>query len=305
MEHFADRLLNAVHTKGTPACVGLDPVYARLPTDIRSAHGGDEADVGGACMAIMTYGRRVLEIVAPLVGVVKINVAFFEPYHGAGLDVYFELVRTAKELGLVVIGDVKRGDIGHSSAGYAAGQLAGAAAPDAVTVNAYFGSDGVKPFLEVARGENKGVFILVHTSNKSASQVQHLRLRDEGIVAERVAELVNEWAHHEGMMGSAGYSCVGAVVAPGEVERARALRALMPDCIFLVPGFGAQGRSVQQVAACFKQDGSGAIVNSSRGIIYAYEQPGDADSCGGAWEGCVEEACKGFVESLTAIRSCA
>jgi orotidine-5'-phosphate decarboxylase len=302
MNHFADRLIQARSRKGTPACVGFDPQFEHIPEQIRARHGQD------ACKAILAHGRGVLEIVAPLVPVVKINIGFFEPFRGAGVDAYFELVRAARELGLLVIGDVKRGDIGHTSTCYANAHLAGRDAPDAVTVNAYFGIDGVKPFLDVARKEGRGVFVLVHTSNPSAGRVQHLQVSGAGSVADSsvadssvadsVADMVNEWAHAEGMVGVSGVSAVGAVVAPDEVERARSLRKRMPDSVFLVPGFGAQGRSVEQVAACFHPDGGGALVNSSRGVIFAHQEEKYRQSCGGSWERCVEQACKDFVAAL-------
>lgn len=303
-EHFADRLVEAIRIKNTPACVGLDPTYEHLPPAIRAQF----PEAGGVVEALRVFSRRVLEIVADLVGVVKINIAFFEPYRGPGIDLYFELVAYARQLGMLVIGDVKRGDIGHTGVCYAAGQLAdkpspdAGVGPDAVTVNAYFGTGGLAPFLDVCRAQGKGVFVLVHTSNASAGEVQHLETTGGVSVAEAVAGLVHGWAHADGMMGGSGYSAVGAVVAPGDVTRAKRLRALLPDSVFLVPGFGAQGRSLEQVAACFKDDGSGALVNSSRGIIFAHENPTFASGSPADWEASVRRACEAFVETLGSIR---
>lgn len=295
--NFADRLTDAIRAKGTPACVGIDPVYAQLPEQVRAAHPESEA-----VAALRAFGRRVLEVVSARVAIVKINIAFFEVYRGPGIELYFELVAAARRLGLIVIGDVKRGDIGHTSLAYARAQLADSDAgpgPDAVTLSPYFGDDGVEPFLEVCRAQGKGVFILVHTSNPSAGQLQHAALAEGASVAERVAELVQGWAQRAGMIGRGGLSAVGAVVAPGDVQRARALRRRMPDCVFLVPGFGAQGRSAEQVAACFRPGGDGAIVNSSRGVINAY-----ADSRYGRvsdWADAVDSACAELVAGVSAM----
>lgn len=287
--HFADRLTKAIRQSGTSACVGFDPVLERLPRELRC--GPSQAPA-----AFVSFGRQVLERVAPLVAVVKINIAFFEPYRGAGVDAYFELVRFARDLGLIVIGDVKRGDIGHSSAAYAAAHLAGDAA-DAVTVHSYLGRDGVMPFVETAAGAGKGVFILVHTSNASAGEVQHLQLAEGELLAMKMARLVDEWGSAEGLIGECGYGCVGAVVAPDEVNLARKLRSAMPRSIFLVPGFGAQGRDLEQVSACFKPDGTGAIVNASRSVIYAFDPAGRSV----AWPGEIEKACRKFVSDLKAV----
>lgn len=299
--HFADRLRAAVARRGTPACVGIDPVFAGLPACLRE---GVDAVSSGAVEAIATYGRGIVEAVADMVGVVKINVAFFEPYRGAGLDAYFDLVAFARSAGLVVIGDIKRGDIGHTSAAYAAAHLGDRdSGPDAVTINGYFGTDGVAPFLDVCRREGKGVFVLVHTSNASAGEVQHIATADGSNVAQRMASLVAGWSRQDGMIGTCGESCVGAVVAPDDVDRARSLREAMPDSVFLVPGFGAQGRSVEQVAACFRSGGTGAIVNSSRGVIRAYEKEEYAPKREEDWADSVRQACRDFVEALSGIRA--
>jgi len=295
--NFADRLTDAIRAKGTPACVGIDPVYAQLPEEVRAAHPESEA-----VAALRAFGRRVLEVVSARVAIVKINIAFFEVYRGPGIELYFELVAAARRLGLIVIGDVKRGDIGHTSLAYARAQLADSDAgpgPDAVTLSPYFGDDGIEPFLEVCRAQGKGVFILVHTSNPSAGQVQHAALAEGASVAERVAELVQAWARRAGMIGRSGLSAVGAVVAPGDVQRARALRGRMPDCVFLVPGFGAQGRSAEQVAACFRAEGDGAIVNSSRGVINAYADSRYARVSD--WADAVDSACAELIAGVSAM----
>lgn len=272
--------------------MGLDPLIERLPGAIREAHGCEP------WTALLLYGREVIRAVAAHVPAIKINIAFFEPYHADGIRVYHELVTHAKAAGLIVIGDVKRADIGHSSTQYAMGHLGpDASLPDAVTVNPYFGYDAIKPFVDIARTAGSGLFVLVQTSNESASQVQGLTLADGSTVCQSVARLVQSWAGAEGLVGMSGYSCIGAVVSPRDLESTVRIRAHMPNCIFLVPGFGAQGRTADEVAKCFKPDGTGAIVTASRSVIYAYEDT-KYRSAGVDWQECVAAACKEFVATV-------
>lgn len=294
--HFADRLVAAIKKKNAPVCVGLDPLIERLPGAIR------EANPHEPWTALLHYGRDVIQAVTAHVPAIKINIAFFEPYHAEGIRVYQELVAHAKTAGLIVIGDVKRADIGHSSTQYAVAHLGdgGVSLPDAVTVNPYFGYDAIKPFVDTARTTGGGLFVLVQTSNESAAQVQGLTLADGSTVCQSVARLVQTWAGAEGLIGKSGYSCVGAVVSPRDLESTVRIRALMPNCIFLVPGFGAQGRTAEEVAKCFKPDGTGAIVTASRSVIYAYE---DAKyrSASNDWQECVSAACKEFVAAVREV----
>ena len=309
--HFADRLIERIRQKGVPACVGLDPVYSRLPAAIAEQRDlNDETDVEASLDAVLEFCRRIIGMVAPIVPAVKINSAFFERYYWDGVEGYYDLVQEAAAAGLMVIGDVKRGDIGHSSGSYAKAHLSDPefatlddlVAPDAVTVNPYFGIDGIKPFLETARESgDKGLFALVQTSNESAEDVQGLTLEGGMTVGERVGVLVNAWAGDEGLMGSSGYSCLGAVVSPRDEASTAKLRALMPNCLFLVPGFGAQGRTAEQVKPCFKADGTGALVNASRSVIYAYEDMKYLEMYTSEWEKCVEHACRDFVAALKAV----
>ena len=272
--NFGDRLFEAIREKNVAACVGLDPLIERLPRTLLREHhiattdeGHVEAGTSGSKIteAMLHYGQEVIRTIAPHVPVVKINIAFFERYHADGVRVYGELIRCARDAGLIVIGDVKRADIGHSTTQYAYAQLGevqpwvgtGILNPDAVTVNPYFGLDGVRPFVEVARQTGRGLFVLVQTSNESAAEVQGLTLQDGSRVAERVARLVQSWATDKGLIGTKGYSCIGAVVSPRDLDSTVQIRALMPNCVFLVPGFGAQGRTTDEVAKCFKEDGTG------------------------------------------------
>ena len=305
--NFADRLLDAVHAKHNPLCVGIDPVYARLPAEIIEHKAlNDESDAEAALDAVLEFCRRIIRIVAPLVPAVKINSAFFERYYWEGLEGYFDLVQEAAERDLVVIGDVKRGDVGHSAEQYARACLADPSflnlddrvAPDAVTVNPYFGLDGVRPFIDIAREEQKGIFVLVRTSNESAGELQHLTTAEGLTVAECLAAQVSAWAADEGLIGESGYSCVGAVVSTRDLDEARRLRAQLDKSILLIPGYGAQGLGVEAIAALLGTNGDGAIVNASRSIIYAYQDPEyNADGEQG-WESCVELACKNFISRL-------
>lgn len=306
-QHFADRLLQAIEEKKSPTCVGIDPDYGRLPADIASQPGlNDASRVDSALDAVLEFCRRIIHIVSPYVPAVKINSAFFERFYGEGVDGYYELVQEAAAQGLVVIGDCKRGDIGHSSAMYARAHLGDSefsdrgdlVVPDAITVNPYFGWDGLKPFAEIARDEEKGIFILVQTSNPSAEQVQGLTLEGGMRVGERIGVMVNEWAGAPEFMGTRGYSCLGAVVSPRDTESTMKMRALMPNCIFLVPGFGAQGQSAEAVSHCFKADGTGALITASRSVIYAYEETKYLELYASEWEKCVEQACKDLVAAV-------
>lgn len=313
--HFGDRLIGAIRKKDAPVCVGFDPLIERLPASLLEEYGvgtkydqdlRTSANLGGLADAILAFGREIIRVVAPQVPAVKINIAFFERYYTAGIRAYYRLVRHARELGLVVIGDVKRADIGHSTTQYAQAQLGPiphpglgeVATPDAVTVNPYFGYDGIRPFVELARETGDGLFVLVQTSNESAGEVQGLTLSDGTRVCERVAQLVQEWAVNEAPVGSSGYSCIGAVVSPRDLESTERIRALMPNCIFLVPGFGAQGRTADEVAKCFKPDGTGAIVNASRSVIYAYREERYRDLHGDDWQKSVDHACKDLVSAV-------
>lgn len=315
--HFGDRLVRAIREKNAPACVGLDPLIERLPATLLEENGisagGENAppkDVSPATAAeaLLAFGREIIRVVAPYVPVIKINIAFFERYYADGIRTYLELVRHAREAGLIVIGDVKRADIGHSTTQYAYAQLADierpdigpVATPDAVTVNPYFGFDAIRPFVEIARTQGRGLFVLVQTSNESAGEIQGLELSDGSTLCQRVARTVQEWACGEGLLGTEQYSCIGAVVSPRDLKSTERIRALMPNCLFLVPGFGAQGRTSAEVAKCFKPDGTGAFVNASRSVIYAYQDQRYSDRFGNDWQRCVEQGCKDFIDAIRA-----
>ncbi|MCO6438077.1 MAG: orotidine-5'-phosphate decarboxylase [Phycisphaerae bacterium] len=317
VNHFADRLLAAIDRCDTPACVGFDPVLDRLPAAIRpdstetehAAHVLHQPEFRRrAAEAVTAFGRLVIEAVAGIVPAIKINVAFFEPFREHGISAYHELIREAHARDLIVIGDVKRADIGHTSQQYALAHLGDAPSgspeddlPDAITINPYFGLDGVGPFIEGAEQTGRGVFVLVQTSNPSAVEVQGLATSEGGLVGHRVGDLVERWASSAGRVGLRGYSLVGAVVSPRDLESTTALRERMPHCIFLVPGFGAQGRSLEEVAHCFRDDGTGAIVTASRSVIYAFPDDGREGDSG--LQKAIRSAAEEFAGQLRSLKS--
>lgn len=299
--------MSRIREKGTPICVGIDPVYERLPAAVR----GDSADRGhinaeGSIEAIYRFVRGVLETVAPHVPCVKIQSACFERYHWPGAEAYYRLVEEATELGLMVIADAKRGDIGISAEHYASGCLASSRftdlghlkGPDALTVNPYLGADTLEPFIKVAVQEGKGLFALVRTSNPGSDALQNAKLADGSVVSDLVAKMMAQSGGHPDLLGKHGMSLIGAVVGATKAQDAERLRKLMPQQIFLVPGFGAQGGTADDVRACFHKDGSGAIITASRSILFAYEKPKTSD-----WLGAIEQATVEMKKQIHAILS--
>lgn len=259
-KHFADRLLDACKTKGAPVCVGLDPVLDRLP---------DAIDRSDPVAAIETFCLGIVDAVADIVPAVKPQSACFERYGAPGVAVYHRVVKHAKDAGLIVVGDAKRGDIGTSSDHYAHGLLADPQGCDSLTVNGYLGGDGIEPFQQVAQAQGKGLFVLVRTSNPGGDAIQTLQLKDGRTVAEAVGDVVASLGST--CVGETGYSNVGMVVGATKPEDAAKLRQRYPQQLFLVPGFGAQGGGAEDVRACFKPDGTGALITASRSVIYAFK----------------------------------
>ena len=308
MAAFIDRLLEAIDLKGSCTLVGLDPRLELLPEEVLTpTRGGVRAGLSGAAAAVEAFGGEVIDIVAPYVPAVKLQIAFYEQFGWHGLRAYRRLVEHAHRQGLLVIGDVKRGDVASTAAAYADGHLGRTEVAgrrlkvfdvDAVTLNPYLGSDGIEPFLDVAREFGKGLFVLVRTSNPSAGELQHL-VADGRPVYLHVADLVRTWG--AGLMGEEGYSSVGAVVgATSGAALAEARRAL-PRAIFLVPGYGAQGATAADLAAAFNPDGRGAVVNSSRGIIFAWtREPYRAQFGPGRWREAIEAAVRAMRADLAA-----
>lgn len=285
MSHFADRLIEGIRRRRTPLCVGLDPRWELLPLDVRSRHG---EGLAGKARAYDEFCCRVLDVVAPLVAVVKPQSAFFEACGAEGVRALQWVVRRARQRGLIVILDGKRNDIASTAEAYAEAAFTTFAA-DALTVNPYLGRDAVEPFIQQARSHGGGLFILVRTSNPGAGQFQDLMVDRQPLHC-RVASAVAAWSGEH--VGSSGYGDVGGVV--GAVNRAelRQLREHMPQSILLVPGYGAQGGSAADTSDAFHPTGLGAVVNSSRAILYA----GAADEA--SWEAAVERAARNSVDEL-------
>ena len=297
--HFADRLYTAVQSKKTSLVIGLDPIYARLPPAIRGHRQmNDEFDAAAAVDAIFDFCTQAMRIVAPMVPAVKVNIAFFEKYLWEGLESYYALISEADDLGLEIIGDVKRGDVGHTAEMYASAHLQNSElsgledvlAPDAITVNGYAGADGIEPFAQMAEAEGKGLFVLVRTSNPSAAVLQDMKDAEGLTVYERMAQIVADIAYRPEFIGEKGYSDIGMVVGGTSPDAATALRAKYDKIWFLVPGYGAQGAEATDCIRFCKSDGTGALINASRSIIYAYEKPKYKDEFGDDWKKCVEQA---------------
>jgi orotidine-5'-phosphate decarboxylase len=233
-----------------------------------------------------------------MVPAVKINIAFFEKYLWEGIETYYNLISEANELGLEIIGDVKRGDIGHTAEMYAEAHLQNSElvgledmlAPDAITINGYIGADGIEPFARMAETQGKGVFVLVRTSNPSAAGIQDFRDADGQAMYEKVADVVAEVASRPEHIGQRGYSDVGMVVGGTAPEVTAALRLKYDKIWFLVPGYGSQGATAADCVRFCKADGTGAVINASRSIIYAYEKPQYKDQFGDDWKKCIEQA---------------
>src|SRR4051794_25355812 len=305
-EPFSDRLLDAVRRKASPICVGIDPIFEMLPDQIAGDHADRDAnDYEAVIDAIFAFTTRVLKIVAPLVPVVKFQSAYFEKYLWEGVESYYSLIQEAAELDLVVIGDVKRGDIGPTAAAYASAHLADppfgdlddVVVPDAITVNPMLGLDTLEPFVQTAKDFGKGLFVLVRTSNPGSAQFQDAKLEDGRTWSEALADALRDVAASEGMVGAAGHSSIGAVVGATQPHTMRSLRARLPQSTFLLPGYGAQGATAEMTREAFV-DGERALVSASRSILYAHREPKYADRFGDDWERCVEQAVLDMREDL-------
>lgn len=265
--HFADRLLAAIDRAGGPACVGLDPVYERLPAAARDRS-------AGRVEAIERFSIDVIDAVADVVPAVKAQSACFERYGHAGMAALERAAQAARDRRLLFILDAKRGDIGATSEHYAAWAFDEVGA-DAVTLSPYLGEDAIAPFLDRrwSMDRGRGVFVLVRTSNESAGDIQRARLEDGRTVAEMMADFVHRLG--ERRLGVSGYSDVGAVVAATTPEDAASLRRRMPGRIILAPGFGAQGGTAETVRDLFDDAGRGALITASRSVIYAFDGRSD------------------------------
>lgn len=275
-----NKLIEKIQQNKAPIVVGLDPMLDYIPEHVKqNAYKEKGETLAGVAEAIWQYNKAIIDATYDLIPAVKPQIAMYEQFGIEGLIAYKKTIDYCKEKDLVIIADIKRGDIGSTSTAYAVGHLGKVQVgskqyygfnEDFVTVNPYLGSDGIDPFIEVCKEEKKGLFILVKTSNKSSGEFQD-RLIDGKPLYEHVAKKVIEWGEQH--MGN-DYSYIGAVVGATYPEMGKELRKLMPKTYFLVPGYGAQGGKGADLVHYFNTDGLGAIVNSSRGIIAAYKQAG-------------------------------
>lgn len=298
---FADRLITAVRRVRNPVLVGIDPRPEDFPAGFLDRFPGDWS---GVAAAIEAFGRGVVDVVAPLVAAVKFQAAFYEAYGPEGVAALHGTVRHARQSGLIVLLDGKRNDIGSTAEAYSRAYLGKVAVcgrfepawnADALTVNPYLGSDGIAPFVTVAAREEKGLFVLVRTSNASAGEFQDLVANGRPLYRHVAGRLAQWAAPHR---GESGYSLVGAVVGATYPQQLVELRAELPGVLFLVPGYGAQGGSAQDVAGAFDADGLGALINNSRGLTSAYARPAYQARFGDAWQRAIEQAVRGMIDDL-------
>ena len=272
------KLIKKIKEKDAPIVVGLDPMLSYVPEHIQKQAFSEHGEtLEGAAAAIFEFNKGIVDATYDLIPAVKPQIAMYEQFGVPGIEAFKKTVDYCKEKGLVVIGDIKRGDIGSTSGAYAVGHIGTVTVgsksyvpfdEDFVTVNPYLGTDGVKPFIDVCNANDRGIFVLVKTSNPSSGEFQDREI-DGRPLYELVAEKVNEW----GAMSMDGdYSNVGCVIGATYPEMGKKLRKLMPNIYILVPGYGAQGGTAEDLKLAFDRNGIGAVVNSSRGIIAAYKK---------------------------------
>ena len=280
--NFADRLLKAVDDKKNPTVVGLDPNLERIPPHIIEKYlKGKGFDIEAASEAVLEFNKGIIDSVCSIVPAVKPQIAYYEVFGEYGIKAFRQTVEYAKEKSLIVIGDAKRNDIGSTCQAYSDAFLGKVKigdreddvfGVDCLTVNSYLGYDGIEPFLKNCSKYGRGIFILVKTSNKGSEEFQCIDT-GKGKNYEIMGQLVSKWGKE--LIGKEGYSSAGAVVGATFPNEAEILRKQMPDTIFLVPGYGAQGGTADAAVNCFNRDGRGAVINSSRGIIYSWMDKGD------------------------------
>lgn len=270
-----DRLIEKIKQTDNPSVVGLDTNFDYLPDELRAG----VADFRGAAQAIAEFNRNIIDNICDIVPAVKVQIAYYEMYGVEGMKAFAETLSYASKKGMYVMTDAKRNDIGATAECYAKAYLGNTSVngvsqtafdSDFLTVNGYLGSDGIVPFLKWMKERDKGIFVLVKTSNPSGGELQDMRLSDGKTVYEYMGQLVEEWGKN--CRGKYGYSDVGAVVGATHPAQAEILRKQMPHTFFLIPGYGAQGGTARDLKVCFDADGMGGIVNSSRGILCAYRQ---------------------------------
>ena len=276
-----DRLIDRIIELQNPTCVGLDTNFDYLPDDMKMDKSGDEITTfETATERITEFNMNIIDKICDIVPAVKVQVAYYEMYGYEGLKAFDYTLNYARGRGMIVIADCKRNDIGSTASCYSKaypgstcvnGKKIKSFPAEMLTVNGYLGSDGITPFVDDIKANDKSIFALVKTSNPSSGELQNLKLENGEYVYERMGALVNEWG--KDTVGKYGYSEVGAVVGATHPEEAEKLRKQLPNTFFLIPGYGAQGGNAQMLKVCFDSHGLGGIVNNSRGIICAYKKP--------------------------------
>lgn len=271
-----DELIERIIEKQNPTCVGLDTDFSYLPDEMRDGM----ATFEGVVEQIIEFNMNIIDKVCDIVPAVKVQVAYYEQYGFEGMRAFDCTVNYAHGRGMYVIADCKRNDIGSTAKCYSTAYLGStdvngkkikAFPADMLTVNGYLGTDGIAPFVEDIKKNDKGIFVLVKTSNPSSGELQNLKLENGEFIYERMGKLVEEWGKDR--IGKYGYSDVGAVVGATHPEEAARLRSQLKNTFFLIPGYGAQGGNAEMIKSCFDKNGLGGIVNNSRGIICAYKKP--------------------------------
>ncbi len=274
---ITDKLIDGIIAMQNPTCVGLDTLFDYLPEEMKAGAQSFEA----VAERVVEFNKKIIDSVYDIVPSVKVQIAYYEMYGTAGMKAYEETLKYAAKKGLVVIADAKRNDIGSTAACYAktflgqtqVNEKAFSAFPsDYVTVNGYLGTDGIAPFVEECQAHDKGIFVLVKTSNPSGAEIQNVVLQNGVPMYEYVGGLVEKWG--ESTIGKYGYSAVGAVVGATHPTEAARLREVLPHTFFLIPGYGAQGGNAEMLKSCFGKEGLGGVVNNSRGILCAYKKRG-------------------------------
>ena len=275
MENMIDKLINKIKETNNPTVIGLDPRYEMIPECIRSKY---EETLEGVAKAIVEFNKALIDEIYDVIPAIKPNVAFYEMYGLEGMKAFEETCKYAKEKEILVIADIKRGDIGSTAKAYSNAFLGKTKIGekeesiydvDFVTLNPYLGIDGIKPFIEDCAKYGKGVFIIDKTSNPSSGELQDLKLENGEEVYTKVAKLVEEWG--KDLRGEYGYSSISTVVGATYPKQLEDLRKVAPHTFFLIPGYGAQGGKAEDIALGFDENGIGGIVNSSRGLMCAYK----------------------------------
>ena len=274
MDLVIDRLIDKIKEMNNPTVMGLDPRLEYIPNFIKEKYSTESEDY--VYNIIMEYNKLLIDNVYDIIPAVKPQIAFYELYGIPGMKAFKDTCTYASKKGMIVIADIKRGDIGSTAKAYSNtyigkvmvdGELKTMYDIDMATVNPYFGIDGIKPFIDDVKGNDKGIFILVKTSNSSSGEIQDLKIEDGKTIYEEVGSLVEKWGLD--VIGKHGYSSIGAVVGATYPEQLRELRKLMPHIFFLIPGYGAQGGKAEDIALGFDENGLGGIVNASRSLMCA------------------------------------